>query len=396
MRKTIKINVNPHIGQKEVHNSPARFRVLAAGRRWGKTRLGVNECLDVASKGGRAWWVAPSYKMSEVGWRPLRRMGSQLGAEIRRADRQIVMPNGGEISVRSADNPDSLRGEGLDFIVVDECAFIKEDAWNEALRPALADRQGGALLCSTPKGRNLFWRLFQLANSQEGWQSWSFPTSANPYIEESEIEAAKDLLPERIFLQEFMAEFLEDSGTVFRNVMPCAIATEDEPNEAGQYVMGVDWGKHNDFTVITVLDTTPDVPRMVYTDRFNQIDYQLQLGRLLQLVDKYNPYSVIAEKNSIGEPLVEQLQRANVPVEAFNTTNQSKTVAIEALSLAFERNDIEILNDPVLVGELQAYELSRLPSGAFRYNAPEGLHDDMVMSLALAYSGVSDGLGLLL
>ena len=89
MSTIVQIDVNPHPGQAEVHNSPARFKVLAAGRRWGKTRLGVNECLDVAAQGGRAWWVAPSYKTSEVGWRPLRRIGSKIGAEIRKVDRMI-------------------------------------------------------------------------------------------------------------------------------------------------------------------------------------------------------------------------------------------------------------------------------------------------------------------
>src|SRR3989304_2040646 len=118
----IQIRAKPHPGQFAVHKHPARFTVLAAGRRWGKTRLGVNECLTIAAAGGRAWWVAPSYKTSEVGWRPLRRMGAKLDAEVRRVDRQIILPNGGEVSVRSADDPNSLRGEGLDFVVMDECA----------------------------------------------------------------------------------------------------------------------------------------------------------------------------------------------------------------------------------------------------------------------------------
>ena len=154
----ITINAHPHAGQLEVHQSPARFKVLGAGRRWGKTRLGVNECLDVAAHGGRAWWIAPSYKVSEVGWRAIRRMGAAMGAAISKADRTVTLHTGGQIGVRSADNPDSLRGEGLDFAVLDEVAFMKEEAWAEALRPALSGRKGGALFISTPKGRNWFWQ----------------------------------------------------------------------------------------------------------------------------------------------------------------------------------------------------------------------------------------------
>jgi len=121
-----KWRVKPHAGQKEVHRSSARFKVLSAGRRWGKTRLGVNECVSVANEGGRAWWVSPSYKTSEVGWRPLRQMCARIpGVEIRLGDRMVNFPGGGSVAVRSADKPDSLRGEGLDFVVMDECAFMQ-------------------------------------------------------------------------------------------------------------------------------------------------------------------------------------------------------------------------------------------------------------------------------
>ena len=127
----------------------------------------------------------------------MRRMGAKIGAEVRKVDRQINLPGGGMVGVRSADNPDSLRGEGLDYVVLDECAFMSETAWTEALRPALSDRQGGALFISTPKGRNWFWRLYQrgLEDGVE-WMAFRFPTSANPHIPPPEIDAARDSLKE--------------------------------------------------------------------------------------------------------------------------------------------------------------------------------------------------------
>ena len=146
-----------HKSQRRVVASDARFKVLACGRRWGKTRLGSALCLESALHGGRAWWVAPSYKMAAVGWRLIHELGIQIpGAEIRKVDRMVVLPTAGTIQVRSADDPDSLRGEGLDLVVPDECGFMKEDAWTHALRPALSDRQGKAVFISTPKGRNWF------------------------------------------------------------------------------------------------------------------------------------------------------------------------------------------------------------------------------------------------
>jgi len=392
----VTIRARPHPGQALVHRDGARFKLLACGRRWGKTRLGVNECLDVAAKGGRAWWVAPSYKMSEVGWRPLRQIAGKIGAEIRKVDRQVILPGGGEVSVRSADNPDSLRGEGLDFVVVDECAFVPELAWTEALRPALSDRQGRAMFISTPKGRNWFWRLWQrgMDDSQGEWRSWQFPTSGNPFIAPTEIDAARRDLPERIYLQEYEAQFLEDAGGVFRRVADAARATETGPQQGHEYAIGVDWGKLGDFTVLTVLDIAER--RMVEMDRFNRIDYAVQRQRLGALSDRYVPTVIMAESNSMGEPIIEQLQRDGLPVRGFTTTNATKAQIIEALALAFERGDLAILPDPVLIGELQAYEMDRLPSGMVRYGAPEGMHDDTVMSLALALSAIDNAMPLLL
>lgn len=377
-----------HSGQQVILASEARFRVLACGRRWGKTRLGALLCLEMALRRGRAWWVAPSYKMAFVGWRLVTQLAGQIpGTEIRKQDQLVMMPGGGSVQIRSADNPQSLRGEGLDFLVMDECAFIPEEAWTEALRPALSDRLGRALFISTPKGRNWFWRAFLRGQDGGEWQAWQFPTATNPYIAASEIEAARLSLPERIFRQEYLAEFIDDAGGVFRRVLEAATAQrQPQPEKGHRYAMGVDWGKHNDFTVLTVLDL--DGQTVAEIDRFNQIDYQVQLGRLSGLYERFRPVAIVAERNSMGEPLIEQLQRQGLPVTAFNTTNATKTQAIEALALAFERGDLRILNEPALISELQAYEMERLNSGLVRYGAPEGLHDDMVMSLALAWTAL--------
>jgi len=384
-QQTIRIKANPHPGQAEVHKHPARFKVLAAGRRWGKTRLGVNECLEVAAAGGRAWWVAPNYKMSEVGWRPLRRIANKIGAEVRRVDRQIILPNGGEVTVRSADTPDSLRGEGLDYIVLDECAFIPEAAWTEALRPALSDRQGGAIFISTPKRRNWFFRLYQNGLNGDGeWQSWRFPTSANPYIEPAEIIAARDGLPEDIFSQEYLAEFLEGEGAVFRNITACMTAPKTTPadHEGHMIMAGVDWAKQADYTAVSIGCQTCQME--VAIDRFNQIDFHFQRERIKQLFVRWDVNRAMVELNSIGEPNFEELQRSGVPVYGFTTTAQSKPPLIENLALALEKAEWRFISDPIWTGELEAYERRvNDNTGRSTYSAPEGMHDDTVIARAL-------------
>ena len=385
----IQIDVHPHPGQAEVHNHPARFKVLAAGRRWGKTRLGVHECLQVAAEGGRAWWVAPNYKMSEVGWRPLRRMGAKIGAEVRKVDRQIILPNGGDVTVRSADNPDSLRGEGLDFIVLDECAFIEEAAWTEALRPALSDRLGKAIFISTPKGRNWFWRLYQKGLDDRGeWASFSFPTSENPYIEAKEIEDAKDTLPDLIFRQEYLAEFIDDQGGVFRRVQEAAVLESAKPDPKRQYIAGVDVAASVDYTVVTVMDT--ESKDMVYMDRFNRVDYPVLEDRLAAVYDRWQLQSMTIEANSIGRPVIDHMLERGLSVRSFTTTSATKQSVIQGLQSAFEHGNIRIIDDPILIGELLSFESKRNPSGSFSYSAPDGMHDDTVMSLAIAWDAISN------
>ncbi len=387
-----------HPGQAEVLQHPARFKVLACGRRWGKTSLGIVMAMTHALRGGRAWWVAPSYPMSLVGWRGLKALAPrqavnpvgqtvELPTTIREGDRAIIYPGGGVVQVRSADNPDSLRGEGLDFVVLDECAFMRPEAWTEALRPALSDRQGGALFISTPRGLNWFHSLYQRAASGDNpdWAAWRYPTSENPMISPDEIEAARASLPSSVFEQEYLAAFIEDGGQVFRNVRECLWEPPTGPEPGRTYYMGVDWAQLEDFTVLTVID---DMGRVVAIDRFNQIGWHHQYDRLRTMADAWGVITIMAEANAMGV-MLEQMQADGLPVVAFTTTSKSKAQAIQALALAFERGTIAIPADNTLLAELAAFQADMLPSGAWRYGAPSGMHDDMVMSLALAYWAVA-------
>jgi len=213
----IAIEPQPLAWQQQVISDQSRFKVLACGRRAGKTVLGTVLCLQTAGVGGRAWWVAPTYPVASIGWRAIKELALRLpGSEVRESERRVTLSSGGDVQVKSADNPDSLRGEGLDLVVIDEAAFVKEAAWTEALRPALSDRQGSALFISTPRGRNYFYHLWTDAKDKPDWAAFRFPTSANPNIAPEEIEAAKKLLPGLIFAQEYEAKFTEQYGAMFK------------------------------------------------------------------------------------------------------------------------------------------------------------------------------------
>ena len=158
----IKINYKPHFYQKLFHDSEARFRLICAGRRFGKSLSGCAEAFKMAVSKPiqRGWIVSPYFKQSEEDFRILKEIVPSLAiAEIKLSDRKIVFRNGSEIEFKSADNEDSLRGAGLDFVLLDEAARIKEAAYL-ALRPALADRQGRGIFLTTPKGKNWIHSLF--------------------------------------------------------------------------------------------------------------------------------------------------------------------------------------------------------------------------------------------
>ena len=276
--------------------------------------------------------------------------------------------------------------------MIDEAAMVTnlEQAWQQGIRPTLTDLLGQAWFLSTPKGMNYFKSLFDRGRdgANKDWASWQMPTSENPYIQPQEIEAAGRDLTDAAFNQEYLALFVNWEGSVFRRVGEAATVLAGRYREAAhQYVIGCDWGRSYDYTVLMVLDVT--TRSVVAIDRSHRVDYALQCERLKVLAEQWQPVQIIAEQNSIGQPIIEQLTRDGLPVQPFTTTNASKAQAVEALALAFERSDIRILNDAVLVGELVAYQAERLPSGLLRYGAPSGQHDDTVMALAMAWSAVS-------
>lgn len=380
-----------HQAQQKIKHEARRFNVVCCGRRFGKDVLGHEVLIEPALDSYPVAWFAPTYKMLSETWRDVLNIVQPITKTKHEQERRIDLITGGVIDMWSLDDPNVARGRKYKRVVINEAAMIRhlQEAWQQVIRPTLADYEGDAWFPSTPKGLNFFHSLYLNGQDelQPDWVSWQLPTYANPFIKPGEIEEMRRTLPERVFNQEIMAQFINEAGGVFRKVLDAAIA-QPQPAQLGRaYVMGVDFGKQADFTVLTVLDVIDK--RMVALDRFNQIDYTVQTGRIRALYEKYKPSTIIAERNSMGEPLIEQLQREGLPVQAFTTTNASKAQAIDALALAFERGELTILNDAVLIGELQAYEAERLPSGMLRYSAPDGMHDDTVMSLALAWYGIA-------
>lgn len=386
--------------QRDVMQTGARFSVLACGRRSGKSTLGQHQLIQTALGGRPAGYFAPSYKLLGEFWRELRTTVEPVTRNKSEQDHRLELVTGGVLELWSLDDPNPARGRKYARVVVDEAAMVANllDIWQLAIRPTLTDYAGDAWFLSTPRGLNDFHQLYQLGQDplEQAWRSWQMPTSVNPYISADEIEAARHELPERAYAQEYLAQFVVQEGAgVFRGVQAVSRLQQRGPERGHQYVIGVDWGRTNDFTAISVIDAT--LGEQVALDRFSELDYEFQTERLHRWYDLYHPVQIVAEANSMGGPLVERLQtgyarlvgrpRSALPIYAWTATNASKAAVIQSLALAIEQGQLTLLDDQVQMAELLAYESSRTETGMVRYGAPSGLHDDCVMALALAWQG---------
>jgi len=356
-------------------------------------------------------WTAPTFDQVRIGWDETRHACADKAKFIQQT-MTAHMPNNGKIIYRSLDDPDNARGHTADGIIIDEAGDAKERAWYEVLSPMLIDTGGWFWAIGTPRGRNYFWREWVDAVNREDSMSWQIPTLGveivgeelirkphpleNPDVPFEEILNRFKTTPRNIFRQEYLAEFLEGEGAVFRNIQACmnAVQSFPEAHKGHRVVCGVDWAKQADFTAISI--GCADCHYELVIDRFNKIDFAFQRERLKALCDKWHVKQILAERNSIGEPNIEELVRAGLSVTGFDTTASSKPPLIENLALALEKAEWKFINDKIWAGELESYEQKiNATTGRSTYGAPEGMHDDTVIARALMLRVATSRVGVL-
>lgn len=390
--------------QQEIIDHPARFKVVSIGRRAGKTFAAKIAALDVAVNwGGDVWLVFPTYGTAQEHWREI--VNSLRGAPFityqSLANRRLEFASGGAISIKSGDKPDNLRGAGLDFVVVDEAAFIERRIFNEVLLPAVSDRQGTILLISTPYGKNWFYDMWLRGQDERypQFMSWQFPTTVNPDFPKEEFELMRTTMPIADFRREFLAEFHGTGGGVFNNFEGQALLDPlKEPVSGHSYTMGIDWGRKNDFTVISVFDR--DSGDQVWLDRFNDIGWEIQSRRVQRAIKFWNPSYCYVETNSIGDVMFEQLKsfvtsdNPTTKMRPVYMTNIVKRSLVDEFAGLLENKRIRLITGEHPLGaeqlsEFSTYELSRTQSGnMITYRAKKGYHDDFVTAGMVACKGL--------
>lgn len=306
--------------------------------------------------------------------------------------------NGSQMEFYSAERPGGMLGEGVTFAVLDEAATMPSMVWEQVIRPTLTDKRGGALLISTPRGRNWFYKRWQSGQDPENkeWMSWTFPSESNPHLHPDEIEAMRKELPTLIFEQEVLAKFLAAGSSVFRwpegsvqydPLMDNGFVEGIEP--VGHLFLGIDLAKTTDYTVIygaRELDR-----RNVYFERFNSVAWSEQKRRIKRAVHQLiragaSGVTLIMDSTGVGDPIVEDLEEAGYDVIPINfTTWKNKMVGLLAKDL--EDGNAYILEDAMRV-EFENYAMSATKTGKISYSAPEGEHDDVVSAKMLSHWGM--------
>lgn len=368
-----------HAAQAQIVREAKRFNVLQCGRRFGKTTLGVDLDLDVALEGLPVGWFAPTYKLLDEAWRDVQRAAREVIVATDRQQRRLEFVGGGVLEFWSLDHPDPGRGRKYARVVIDEAGIVRdlETIWTQAIRATLTDLKGDAWFLGTPKGKNYFDQLFQRGQQgEEVWQSWRFATVANPFLDPNEIEAARLELPDLAFRQEYLGEAVEDGSNPFGIAFIRACTVKELSTLPARH-FGVDLAKSVDFTVTLGLDAHKTVCAF---DRF-QAPWQETFDRVRRNVGHL---PCLIDSTGNGDPIVERINRSGGSnFEGFKFTQTSRQQLLEGLAAAIQKEEVHFPEGPI-VRELESFGYEYTRTGGVKYLAPEGLHDDAVMALALA------------
>ena len=385
--------------QKKVWADDTRFRVVAAGRRCGKSRLAawllIVNALQANLPNSHVFYVAPTQGQArDIMWKLLVELGTPVIRSAHINNMQITLLNGATISLKGADRPDTMRGVSLKFLVLDEYADMKSEVFEEILRPALADQKGGALFIGTPKGRNHFYDLYKYAelsgDDDLTFTAWHFTSYDNETLDPEEIDVAKKSMSTHAFQQEFMASFKNQGSEMFKEEW---LNFGNKPTtEDGDYYVAIDLAGFQDVSkkkgntsrldssAISVVFVTEDgwFIEDVIHGRWTLDD---TAKKIFQVVKDYKPMSIGIEKGiskqAVMSPLMDMMKRQNFyfRVEELTHGNQRKTDRIMwALQGRFEHGRVTLNKKkkewhPVFLDQLFAF--------------PDPLtHDDLIDSLA--------------
>ena len=391
----IKLDYKPHNKQRMIHeacssSSSFKYITVVAGRQSGKSRGAAMQLIKWAfSKSNLVIWVvSPSSSQSTKFYKgilaPLEKAGLVKAATASKGDIKIELLNDSLIEFKSILAKDTLRGQTLDYLILDEAAFMDEETVDLVLLPMILTKpKAKVLVTTTPKGKsNWVYKWFSRATNDKRYKSIRVSSFDNPMADKEIIEGWKISMPSKRFQQEILAEFV-DAATVFENVNDLI----HNPTGGTKYYAGIDIGMLHDNTVVTIMNEKNEVQ---FIDKFTNLPVQEIVNRISSSLNKYNVSKIYIEANNQGLPIYQLLQPIHFnKIELFNTTASSKPEIINNLIASFSLKEIKIINDEQLLNELESFTESYGPTGRVTFSAPSGMYDDHVMSLAIALECVN-------
>lgn len=391
MQVTIPYNFQkPTEYQRKYLASDKPFSILVWHRRARKTRTALNKQIIkiLTQPRGVYYYVLPTYRQAKaVIWDSLVKdhVPDEIVDKKNDSELAIYYKNGSIQRFVGAEDPDKHRGTNPIDVVFDEYSEQSERIWTEIFQPVLRENKGTATFVYTPKGKNHSWKLLQLAREQENWYVDVQSVHDTQMFTPAELEEIKLNTPAALFQQEYECSFLESASSFFRRTRENTYEAESTVDSAHAYQLGIDLAKYQDWTVITPFDL--NTFKVLPQDRFNQIDWNLQKARIGVAYHKYNRAQCVADATGVGDPIVEDLLNQGIPVTPFKFTEQTKRELLTHLSILIEQDKIKIPNDPELLAEMDAIQWTLGENGKSKIDTVQGMHDDRVMSLALAVWG---------
>lgn len=375
--------------------------IIVWNRRSGKDKVCFNYMIRRAvEKVGTYYYFLPSYNQSKkVIWDNIDNDGFKMLDHIPRdivkrtnaTELKIELNNGSIIQLIAADEfKKSGVGANPIGVVFSEYSISSPEAW-KFCSPILAVNGGWAVFNFTPRGKNHAWTLLQKSKENEHWFSQILTIDDTKVLTKEALEEEKKQHPQDIIEQEYYCKFVEGAGQFFRRIRQNLYGMDEFQPEWGDFHLGVDLAKYNDFTVITPFNL--NTFRVYNQDRFNQIDWNLQKARVEAVARRFGNARIKIDRTGVGDPVVEDLKSRGLNIsddDAIHFTEQSRMNLLNHLAMLIEQDKIQIPNDEGLLQELESFQYSLTPLGKIRVSAPEGMHDDRVISLALAVWGATD------
>jgi hypothetical protein len=387
---TIPFGYFPRSYQLDLLKAKQRFKIAVFHRRAGKSKTALNQQIQRTQlKKGVYYYFLPTYKQAkQVIWDALikEHIPLEIIEKINDSELAVYYKNGSIQRFAGCEDIDKHRGINPTDVVFDEYSEMSEKIWTAIIQPVLRENKGTATFIFTPKGKNHSWKLIQMAkeNPNEWFVSIKGVNDTEVFTKE-ELDEIKRNTPQALYAQEYLCEFVEGAGQFFRRIKENVYGNV-ELTEQGDFQLGVDLAKYQDWTVITPfnLNTFYAYPQ----ERFNQVDWNLQKARIEATARRFNNALIIPDSTGVGDPIVEDLKNRGLNIgndgAGFKFTEVSRQNLLSNLAILLEQDRIKIPNDEGLISELEAFRFEMTEKGKVKVTVPEGMHDDRVMSLALA------------